>query len=411
MKSNLFSTSILLCSQMIPTIVQAEEIYETNTVENILSYAGLDIKEEVKNLFEDNEETKIKSIVRQSEINDLQSKIINLPDSEEKKKLLEKIELATSLLQEFVMKGYDNRQFVQLDFTNENLTIRTENIRPHGGFYDQVYASLVITRKDATIVNKKYIGNKYLSCSQEEISLQNGDLVTITHREANDIRFTVNHTELKPNRNGIYKYIVHNGLLVEINKEIQNLQNQVNNLFDTDILKKSVTQEMITNLQQSVSFLPGSQEKTNMLEKLAKAQEQYNERKEINTVKTEVKTLFKNNEETELKETVQGSDIDNIKQKIYKLKDSEEKQQLLEKIALAMSLLQEIIMKGYSNVEFAKLDFTKYRMVLRTRPVQPHWGGYSDVYASVKVARDDKTIFEKNYVANVTQKNLKKKFD
>lgn len=75
---------------MIPTIVQAEEIYETNTVENILSYAGLDIKEEVKNLFEDNEETKIKSIVRQSEINDLQSKIINLPDSEEKKKLLEK---------------------------------------------------------------------------------------------------------------------------------------------------------------------------------------------------------------------------------------------------------------------------------------------------------------------------------
>lgn len=117
--------------------------------------------------------------------------------------------MATSLLQEFVMKGYDNRQFVQLDFTNENLTIRTENIRPHGGFYDQVYASLVITRKDATIVDKKYIGNKYLSCSQEEISLQNGDLVTITHREANDIRFTVNHTELKPNRNGIYKYIVH----------------------------------------------------------------------------------------------------------------------------------------------------------------------------------------------------------
>lgn len=148
-----------------------------------------------------------------------------------------------------------------------------------------------------------------------------------------------------------------------------------------------------------------------MLEKLVKAQEQYNERKEINTVKTEVKALFKNNEETELKETVQGSDIDNIKQKIYKLKDSEEKQQLLEKIALAMSLLQEIIMKGYSNVEFAKLDFTKYRMVLRTRPVQPHWGFYSDVYASVKVARDDKTIFEKNYVANVTQKNLKKKFD
>lgn len=49
---------------MIPTIVQAEEIYETNTVENILSYTGLDIKEEVKNLFEDNEETKIKSIVR-----------------------------------------------------------------------------------------------------------------------------------------------------------------------------------------------------------------------------------------------------------------------------------------------------------------------------------------------------------
>lgn len=230
----LFSTSILLCSQMIPTIVQAEEIYETNTVENILSYAGLDIKEEVKNLFEDNEETELKETVQGSDIDNIKQKIYKLKDSEEKQQLLEKIALAMSLLQEIIMKGYSNVEFAKLDFTK----YRIRPVQPHWGFYSDVYASVKVARDDKTIFEKNYVANVTQKKSQEEVRLNDGDLVTLTHREADDTRFEVNHSNLQPNNRGYYTYEIIDGQLVEITNKISAAENSVASLFNGTEPKK-----------------------------------------------------------------------------------------------------------------------------------------------------------------------------
>lgn len=264
----LFSTSILLCSQMIPTIVQAEEIYETNTVENILSYAGLDIKEEVKNLFEDNEETELKETVQGSDIDNIKQKIYKLKDSEEKQQLLEKIALAMSLLQEIIMKGYSNVEFAKLDFTK----YRIRPVQPHWGFYSDVYTSVKVARDDKTIFEKNYVANVTQKKSQEEVRLNDGDLVTLTHREADDTRFEVNHSNLQPNNRGYYTYEIIDGQLVEITNKISAAENSVASLFNGTEPKKNNTQEKINDAKNKVNELPNGINKTKLLEQIKVAE-------------------------------------------------------------------------------------------------------------------------------------------
>lgn len=95
---------------------------------------------------------------------------------------------------------------------NGQATIRINSGNPHVYFSDQ-YASISITRRGKEIYNKEFIGNKNYSSEINTVSLETGDLVTIMHREANDIRLAVNHSYLKNNMNGNYLYIVGKGLL------------------------------------------------------------------------------------------------------------------------------------------------------------------------------------------------------
>ena len=164
----------------------------------------------VQSLYQENTE-KIKSEIMQKDIDHAKKYVDELPESKEKSALLAKVENAYNQLQEFTFRGLGNWTFATFDVTNGQATIRINSGKPHVYFSDQ-YASISITRRGKEIYNKAFIGNKNYSSEINTVSLETGDLVTITHREANDIRLAVNHSYLKNNMNGNYHYIVEKGL-------------------------------------------------------------------------------------------------------------------------------------------------------------------------------------------------------
>lgn len=151
----------------------------------------------VQSLYQENTD-KIKSDIMQKDIDIAKKYVDALSDSKEKSALLVKIENAYNQLQEFTFKGLGDLTFATFDITNGLAKIRTNLGKPHFYFSDR-YASISITRKGKVVYNKEFIGDKDYSSETDTASLETGDLVSITHREANNTRLAVNHSYLKNN--------------------------------------------------------------------------------------------------------------------------------------------------------------------------------------------------------------------
>ncbi|EMF0203395.1 viral enhancin protein, partial [Enterococcus hirae] len=165
----------------------------------------------VQSLYQENTD-KIKSDTMQKNIDHAKKYVDALPESKEKSVLLVKVENAYNQLQEFTFRGLGDWTFATFDVTNGVATIRINSGKPHVYFSDR-YASISITRNGKTIYNKEFIGDQSYPSETNTISLETDDLVTITHREADNTRLSVNHSYLKNNKNGTYHYEVKNGLL------------------------------------------------------------------------------------------------------------------------------------------------------------------------------------------------------
>ncbi|EPH85028.1 putative mucin/carbohydrate-binding domain-containing protein [Enterococcus faecalis] len=165
----------------------------------------------VQSLYQENTD-KIKSDIMQKDIDHAKKYVNALPESKEKVALLVKVEDAYNQLQEFTFRGLGDWTFATFDVSNGLATIRINSGQPHVYFTDR-YASISITRNGKTIYNKEFIGNQSYSSETNTLSLETGDLIIVTHREANNTRLAVNHSYLKNNENGTYRYEVKNGLL------------------------------------------------------------------------------------------------------------------------------------------------------------------------------------------------------
>ena len=166
----------------------------------------------VQSLYQENTD-KIKSNIMKQNIDNAKKYVDALPESGEKIALLSKLKEAYNQLQEFTFRGLGDWTFATFDVANGMATIRINSGKPHVYFEDQ-YASISITRNGSVIYDKKFIGNQHYSSEMNTISLENGDLISITHKEPNDIRLAVNHSYLKNNNGtGTYSYQVEDGLL------------------------------------------------------------------------------------------------------------------------------------------------------------------------------------------------------
>lgn len=165
----------------------------------------------VHSLYQENTD-KIKPEIMQKDIDCAKKYVDALPESKEKSALLTKVENAYNQLQEFTFRGLGDWTFATFDVTNGLATVRINSGKPHVYFAER-YASISITRNGKIIYSKEFIGDKNYSSETNTISLETGDVINITHSEATNIRLAVNHSYLKNNENGTYRYEVKNGLL------------------------------------------------------------------------------------------------------------------------------------------------------------------------------------------------------
>lgn len=171
----------------------------------------------VDNLYQEQDKSKIKPEIMQKDIDEVRKMVNNLPSSDEKNNLLSKLENAFSQLQEITFGGISNRHFATLDVSNSLATIRTNSGVPHNYFSD-VYASIEINRGDTQLYKKDFIGTHSLEKKTETIDLQEGDTLTLTHREwTNKKRFFDNHGELINNKDKIVNFRVTEGKLALLN--------------------------------------------------------------------------------------------------------------------------------------------------------------------------------------------------
>ncbi|MEC5317305.1 toxin Cry1Ac domain D-VI-related protein [Enterococcus casseliflavus] len=165
----------------------------------------------VQSLYQEDSD-KIKPEIRQKDIDHAREYVDALPESDEKSALLDKLEKAFNQLQEFTFKGLGDWDFATLNISNNLATIQIASGRPHS-YFSEAYASIQITRDGKTIYNHDFIGDQSSTAEEKSITLETGDLVTITHLEADVNRLAVNHSDLLYNTDGVYYYIVEDGKL------------------------------------------------------------------------------------------------------------------------------------------------------------------------------------------------------
>lgn len=187
-------------------------VKDNRTIEISLVNYLEEATEAVNQLFEDTACTKIKSTIMQKDIDQAKEKVMNLPENEQKQNLLKKLTNAFNQLQEFTFNGYYDVTFATMDVANSVATIRIEGRQPHSPYGNTVYATININRNGTNIYSKEFIGEENNAALTKQVSLEDGDIVTITHKEAKG-RLLVNHEYLKNNNNGVYNYIVENGAL------------------------------------------------------------------------------------------------------------------------------------------------------------------------------------------------------
>lgn len=112
-----------------------------------------------------------------------------------------------------------------------------------------------------------------------------------------------------------------------------------------------------------------------------------------------VQSLYQ--EDTEkIKPTIMQKNIDQARQYVNALPESEEKEVLLNKLEMAFNQLQEITFGGLSDWYFATLDVSNGHAVIRVNNGTPHCY-FNTPYASVLVNRGDKQVYKKDFVGDI----------
>ncbi|MEY8445550.1 putative mucin/carbohydrate-binding domain-containing protein [Enterococcus ratti] len=199
--------------------------------------------------------------------------------------------------QSFTLKGANHATFAQINVTKNNLHLQTFAVKPNTKFRN-VYASIKVKRVGYSVFSKDFIGNKLLAAGQKNIHLEEGDIVTITHREANDANFIVSNADLKGNTSGNYTYMVRNGQLENITLQLEEATKAINNLFNGRKPKPNITQEQLDLALEKLEALPNDyyfMEYETLYNKLEKANTAYLDSLKLEEAKKAVDALYNGN--------------------------------------------------------------------------------------------------------------------
>ncbi|WP_275400425.1 toxin Cry1Ac domain D-VI-related protein, partial [Enterococcus faecium] len=244
---------------------------------NLLNYEEV-AESKVNSLLEDIGTEKVKSDVMQKDFDEVKQVIEALVPGEKKSQLEKKLNSIFESLQEVTLRGLGDWNFATMNVNSGVATIRTFAGEPHVYFSD-TYASIQVIRKNETIYEREYNGNKKYDTSVKKITLEDGDTINIFHQEKD--RYRVNHASLKSNNQTInlFSYIVNNGQIMLIENYFVKIQEKIDNLFSNESqtkLASGVTQNNIDEVKQLLDILSEETKKKELLELINKAQQLLN---------------------------------------------------------------------------------------------------------------------------------------
>lgn len=284
----------------------------------------------------------------QSAFDNIQKQIDALPDinpviASQKPALQAKLNDLQAMLQEIQIKSSTGQIVAQIDANPHGVYVRTFAGQLPG---NNTYGSIQITQPKYTsyenLFKQEYKGGTYQNTVSQRIFPtfigSRGATMTITTTEA----------PLTVNKNVSLSNTVSKSYTFKLNDQrkwnlqsssYDNASNAVNSLFDGDTPKANNTQDQINQAKNQVNNLLDGTDKTELLEKIQKAQDALvDDPATIQAATEAVNALF--NGDTPKPENTQEQ-INAAKAKVDALKASETKTELLAKIQKAQEALEE----------------------------------------------------------------------
>ncbi|WP_258286218.1 putative mucin/carbohydrate-binding domain-containing protein [Enterococcus faecalis] len=260
---------------------------------------------------------------------------------------LERIDDKNRILH-FLGLGNSEYATLKVDYNAMNLTLVTNNVKPHQYFTSSYEKIEVLDLQDKVIYIKDFIGNKQLEAETEKVPFEIGYKIRLTGSE---------------HSSRVKSYDEYNDeVAMDLPKDQATLKIQLDNL---EVMKSKYGSDL----------------------------------------ESEIMTLFSASECTKLSEDVTQEKIDKLKEKVGNSTDPQ-KEEILTLLSRATDLLQEFTFKGLGDSTFAQLYFyadKSYSCRLITKPVKPH--SYIDKeYATITVMDNRKnTVYSKKYIGNQLQ--------
>lgn len=197
----------------------------------------------------------------------------------------------------FDFLGLSNRNFATLQYENNGkLSLTFKGGQAHSGFGTSTYVSIKIVNQGIETYTKVIKGNEWLSNKKEEITLKEGDQLTIYHAEPSRFKVYDENYKSKDGTLKTYTYKVASDKTLTNITDSTYLKEQVLALFKNEEkkeLSESANQVKInelTNKLMSGTYQLGEQEKTDLLQTLTDAQkllDQIGEIVPVNSVLTQ----------------------------------------------------------------------------------------------------------------------------
>ncbi|WP_457922809.1 putative mucin/carbohydrate-binding domain-containing protein [Enterococcus faecalis] len=246
--------------------------------------------------------------------------------------------------------GLGNSEYatLKIDYNAMNLTLVTNNVKPHQYFTSSYEKIEVLDLQDKVIYTKDFIGNKQLEAETEKVPFEIGYKIRLTGSE---------------HSSRVKSYDEYNDeVAMDLPKDQATLKIQLDNL---EVMKSKYGSDL----------------------------------------ESEIMSLFSDVQCTKLSEDVTQEKIDKLKEKVGNSTDPQ-KEEILTLLSRATDLLQEFTFKGLGDSTFAQLYFyadKSYSCRLITKPVKPH--SYIDKeYATITVMDNRKnTVYSKKYIGNQLQ--------
>ncbi|EOV9525326.1 toxin Cry1Ac domain D-VI-related protein [Bacillus cytotoxicus] len=299
----------------------------------------------VHGLFGDESHSILHNETSKTEIDAAKEKVSQLPDNSNKTELLNEIKKAQQLLKEREATQLKNaQQAVNALFSDDKHAILNDSLTEKEIKEAKQKVELVSNLPEKEVLQKEIERAEHLLNVLNETRKNVDSLFTdrfhtalketITQVDIDNVKIKVDQLSDNNDKQTLIKEIEKAQNLFNATQtlKLQNAQKAINDLFtanDHNTLKANITQADIDASKAKVDQLPDTEDKTNLLDEIKKAQRLFSELQKAQEL---LESLFTNGIGTPVKQGITQTDIDKVRTDLKKLPDSPGRTKLLSRV-------------------------------------------------------------------------------